>query len=50
MKSDLKSATGADSSKFGKKVDLASLKSDVKKFHIDKLVNIPSGLNSLKSK
>ena len=33
-----------------KKVDLASLKSEVDKLDIDKLEKVPTGLNSLKSK
>ena len=33
-----------------KKVDLASLKSNVDKLDIDKLENVPSGLSSLESK
>ena len=33
-----------------KKVDLASLKSEVDKLGIDKLEKVPTGLNSLKSK
>ena len=37
-------------SKFAKKVYLASLKSTVDKLHIDKLKNIPSNLSNLKSK
>ena len=49
-KADLKNATGVDTSKFAKKVDLANLKSDVDKLDIDKLKNVPSGLSSLKSK
>ena len=49
-KADLKNATGVDTSKFAKKVDLASLKSNVDKLDIDKLKNVPSGLSSLKSK
>ena len=36
-KADLKNATGVDTSKFAKKVDLASLKSNVEKLDIDKL-------------
>ena len=36
--------------KFARKVDLASLKSEVDKLDIDKLEKIPTGLNSLKSK
>ena len=35
-KADLKNATGVDTSSFGKKVDLAHLKSDVDKLDIDK--------------
>ena len=49
-KSDLKNETGVDTSKFAKKVDLASLKSNVDKLGIDKLKNVPSNLNNLKSK
>ena len=49
-KADLKNATGAVTSKFAKKVDLASLITDVDKLDIDKLKNVPTGLNSLKSK
>ena len=44
-KSDIKSATGI--SKFSKKADLASLKSDVGKLDIDKLETIPADLNKL---
>ena len=49
-KADLKNATGVDTSKFAKKVDLANLKSNVDKLDIDKLKKVPSGLISLKSK
>ena len=49
-KADLKNATGFDTSKFAKKVHLASLKSNFDKLDIDKLKNVPSGLSSLKSK
>ena len=48
-KADLKNATGVDTSKFAKKFDLASLKSNVDKLDIDKLKNVPNGLSSLKS-
>ena len=41
-KADLKNATGVDTSKFAKKVDLASLKSKVCKLDIDKLRNAPT--------
>ena len=43
-KADLKIATGADTSDFVKKNDLAKLKSDVDKLDIDQLNNVPSGL------
>ena len=36
-KADLNNATGVDTSKFAKKVDLASLKSNAEKLDIDKL-------------
>ena len=44
---DLKNATGADTSSFGRKIDL---KSDVDKLDIDKSKNAPTNLNNLKSK
>ena len=43
IKSDLKNTTGVDASKFPKKADLASLKSDVDGLDIDKLKNVPTG-------
>ena len=49
-KADLKNATAVDKSKFAKKVDLASLKSNVDKLDIDKLKHIPTNLSDLKSK
>ena len=49
-KADLKNATGVDTSKFAKKVDLANLKSNVDELVIDKLKNVPSNLINLKSK
>ena len=36
-KEDLKNASGVDRSKFAKRVDLASLKSNVDKLHTDKI-------------
>ena len=36
IKADLKNTTGVDTSKFAKKVDLPSLKSEVDKFVINK--------------
>ena len=49
-KADLKNATGVDTSKFAKKVDLANLKSNVDKLDIDKLKNVPTNLSNLESK
>ena len=49
-KADLKNATGVDTSKFARKVDLANLKSNVDKLDIDKLKNVPTNLSNLKSK
>ena len=47
---DLKNATGVDTSSFVKKIDLASFKSNVEQLDNDKLRNIPTNLSSLKSK
>ena len=47
-KADLKNATGVDTSKFVKKVDLANLKFNVGKFYIDKLITVPDDLSNLK--
>ena len=44
-KADLRNTTGVDTSKFVKKVDLASLTSNVDKLDIDKLKNVPTNLN-----
>ena len=49
-RTDLKNATGVDTSSFAKQIDLANLKSSVDKLDIDKLKNVPSNLNNLKSK
>ena len=49
-KTDLKNTTGADTSSFAKKIDLANLKSDVDKVDVDKLENLQTNLNNLKSK
>ena len=49
-KADFKNSAGIDTSKFAKKIDLASLKSNVDKFYIDKSKNVPSNVSNLKSK
>ena len=49
-KADLKNATGVNTSKFVKQVDLGSLKLEVDKLDIDKLEKLPTGLNSLENK
>ena len=49
-KSDLKHATGVDTSKFTGKVDLANLKASVDKLDIDKLKNVLTSLSNPKSK
>ena len=49
-KADLKYGTGIDTPSFAKKVDLASLQSNVDKLHIDRLKNFPTNLSNLKSK
>ena len=47
MQVDLKNVTGIDTSKLAVKPDLASLKSEVDKLHIDKLVSVPVHLIKL---
>ena len=47
-KSDLKNATAVDTSIFIKKTDLASIKSDIDDFHIDKLKTFPVDLEKIK--
>ena len=49
-KSDLKIATGVDTSIFAKKVDLANLRSNVDKLDIDKFKNVSITLSNLKRK
>ena len=49
-KADLKNATGANTSKLAKRVNLASLKSNVDQLDLDKLKNVPTNLKNLKSK
>ena len=49
-KSDLKNATGIDTSKLASKSDLTSLKIEVDKLDIDELKILPTDLSNLKSK
>ena len=49
-KSDFTNPYGADTSKFAKKVDLASPKSNVDKLDIDKLKTVPTSSSNLKIK
>ena len=49
-KAELKNETDVDTSKFSKKVTLASLKSNVDKLNVDKLKNLPSNLSNWKIK
>ena len=49
-KPDSKNATGVDTSKFAKKVDLNNSESDVDKLDIDKLKNVPTNSSNLKRK
>ena len=49
-KTDLTNARVVHTSKFAKKVYLASLKSNVAKLDLDKLKNVPSNLTNLKSR
>ena len=46
-KAELKNATGVDTSKFAKKVDLANLKSNADELDVDKFKNVPTNLSSL---
>ena len=47
-KSDLKNAIGIDSSNFALKSNLASLKTEVDKLDIDKLIPVPVDLSKLR--
>ena len=49
-KTDLKNATGVDTSECAKKTNSASFKFDVDKVDNDKLENLSSNLSNLKSK
>ena len=48
IKADLKNAAGVDTSKFAKKVNLVSLKSEIDKLDIDKLETAPVDLSKLR--
>ena len=49
-KTDLKNATGIDTSSFAKKIDFTDLKFNADKLDINKLKNFPANLSNLKSK
>ena len=49
-KTDLKNATGIDTSSFAKNVDLSHLKTVVDKLDMDKLKNLPTNLSNFQSK
>ena len=49
-KKELNDATGIDAPNLAAKRDFAALKAEVDKLDINKLVNVPSGLNNLKTK
>ena len=49
-KTDLKNATGIDTSKLAAKFDLVSLKAEVNKLDLDKLKSVTINLSDLKSK
>ena len=46
-KTNLKNATGIDTCKLAAKSDLASLKAEIDKLDIDKLITVPADLNKL---
>ena len=48
-KTDLKNVTHVNTSSFALKTNLATLKTDVDKLHIDKLVPVPTDLSNLSS-
>ena len=49
-KKELDHATGVDTSELSAKKDLIALKAEVDKLDINKLVNVPTSLNNLKTK
>ena len=48
-KADLNNATGGNTTKFAKRIDLANLNSDADKLDIEKLKNGPTNLHNLKN-
>ena len=50
MKTDINNISHVDTSSFGLKSNLASLKTEVDKLDIDKLKSLPNNLSNLKSK
>ena len=49
-KKTLKHATGVDTSNLATKIDFIALKAEVDKVDVNKLLNVPTSLNNLKSK
>ena len=49
-KRELKDVTGVDTSNLASKRDFIALKAEVGKLDINKLVNLPSGLNNFNTK
>ena len=49
-KKALKHATGVDTSNLATKIDFIALKAEVDKVDVNKLLNVPTSLNNLKSK
>ena len=50
IKKELEDATGVDTTDFVAKNDFIDLKAEVDKLDINTLVNVPTGLNNLKTK
>ena len=50
IKKELEDATGVDTTDFAAKNDFIDLKAEVDKLDINTLVNVPTGLNNLKTK
>ena len=50
IKKELEDAAGVDTTDFAAKNDFIDLKAEVDKLDINTLVNVPTGLNNLKTK